>query len=147
MKIINYRSNHLFLVKKLLDSEEKDPNTNQAYDLELFSKNNGTYFKQYLAIENKEIVGVIVFSSRLYSAEINYIYVKETMRGKGVAKQLTTYVEEKARKVRCEGITVNTAEDNLQARKFYKKMGYKQNGKVFDYFNHNKNQIFYHKKL
>lgn len=147
MKILKYKSTNYLAVRKLLSSEEIDPHTGMAYDMELFNKNNGTHFKQYLAFQEKELIGVIVFSTRLYMTEINYVFVKDSYRGLGIAQKLMSKVEQVAIRLKSEGIIINTAQDNLPARKFYEKLGYKQTGEVFDYFNHGKNQIFYHKKL
>ena len=149
MKICKYNQKQLNNIIELLKPEQQDPMTGASYNIELFSPENGNFYKQFLAInESGKVIGCIVISLRLYTAEINFIYVDKEERGKGIAPQLVDYVEKYAKQdLNAEGIVVNAGEDNIIAHKFYKKIGFKEVGKVHDYFTHGIWQIFFHKKL
>ena len=131
-------------VKLLLKDEDVDPSTNESYNIELFEN---SYFKSFLCLDGKDVVGSISLSVRLYVLEINHIFVAKNYRGKGVARSLIEKAFEYGLERKCESVIVNTSEDNVVARKMYEKLGFEEKGKVFDYFNHGKNQVFYMKKL
>ena len=143
MEIISFNKSYIDNVKELLSVEEIDPSTLQSYNLELFEND---YFQSFICLNEGEVVASISLSIRLYVLEINHIFVKNDYRGKGIAKKLINKAFEFAKENDCESVLVNTAESNEAAKKLYEKLGFKQAGKVFDYFNNNQKQVFYIKK-
>ena len=56
--------------------------------------------------------------------EIEYLFVKEDLRGQGIGSQLLQQAESEAKKRNCRYVFVNTYQ--FQAPAFYQKQGYKE---------------------
>lgn len=63
--------------------------------------------------------------------EIEYLFVKENLRGKGIGSQLLQQAESEAKKRNCRYAFVNTYQ--FQAPAFYRKYGYKEVFTLKDY--------------
>ncbi|MDO8661432.1 MAG: GNAT family N-acetyltransferase [Candidatus Woesearchaeota archaeon] len=147
MKISKYQPQMYPKIRELLKNDDKDPRTGLAWDMELFRPEVSKFYTKFVAIETNKVVGVIVMSMRLYTAEINFVYVHQEYRGKGIAQKLAKATEQSARAQHAEGITINCGQENESAQKFNRKIGLKEVGRVKNYFSNNNTQIFYWKKL
>lgn len=91
----------------------------------------------FVAEENGKLIGFVTFSVRnviRYSrqiAELDEIFVLSEYREKNIGKQLMEKVEEKAKKLDCFRIYIESAYDKESAHKFYEAIGYKNNGYHF----------------
>lgn len=63
--------------------------------------------------------------------EIEYLFVKEDLRGQGIGSQLLQQAESEAKKRNCRYVFVNTYQ--FQAPNFYQKQGYKEVFTLKDY--------------
>ena len=63
--------------------------------------------------------------------EIEYLFVKEDLRGQGIGSQLLQQAESEAKKRNCRYVFVNTYQ--FQAPAFYQKQGYKEVFSLKDY--------------
>lgn len=63
--------------------------------------------------------------------EIEYLFVKEDLRGQGIGSQLLQQAESEAKKRNCRYVFVNTYQ--FQAPAFYQKQGYKEVFTLKDY--------------
>ncbi len=63
--------------------------------------------------------------------EIEYLFVKEDLRGQGIGSQLLQQAESEAKKRNCRYVFVNTYQ--FQAPTFYQKQGYKEVFTLKDY--------------
>lgn len=63
--------------------------------------------------------------------EIEYLFVKEELRGQGIGSQLLQQVESEAKKRNCRYVFVNTYQ--FQAPAFYQKYGYQEVFTLKDY--------------
>ena len=63
--------------------------------------------------------------------EIEYLFVKEDLRGQGIGSQLLQQAESEAKKRNCRYVFVNTYQ--FQAPAFYQKQGYKEIFTLKDY--------------
>ena len=63
--------------------------------------------------------------------EIEYLFVKEDLRGQGIGSQLLQQAESEAKKRNCRYVFVNTYQ--FQAPAFYEKQGYKEIFTLKDY--------------
>ena len=63
--------------------------------------------------------------------EIEYLFVKEDLRGQGIGSQLLQQAESEAKKRNCRYVFVNTYQ--FQAPAFYQKHGYKEVFTLKDY--------------
>lgn len=76
---------------------------------------------------------------------INWLWVKEELRGQGYGTQLMAASESKAKSEGCRTIFVDTC--SYQAPGFYIKLGYQQYGKLDDYPASGITAYYYQKKL
>lgn len=155
MKIIEYEDKYLDDVKDLLVeleeyiiSIDKD-NLDRIHleyrdkmavlDLEKINNNNG---KCYLAVENDEVVGLIMGYVRTYdecdyldykcprSGEVSELIVSKNVRSKSIGKQLMLQLEEHFKKIGCEYIFIDVFAYNKNAIKFYEKLGFHTRGLI-----------------
>jgi len=86
------------------------------------------------AEKDKELIGmaVFVFNSNTaikHIAEIFAVYVIPEFRGKGVSKKLFDFIVKESKKKKIIKIKLNVFENNISAKKFYLKQGFKIVGK------------------
>ena len=82
--------------------------------------------------ENNRIVGGIVADGLGDTLEVEFLYVDEECRGKGIGRRLLEHVEKLARQAGMKRILLNTY--SFQAPEFYKKMGYMEILKISPVF-------------
>ncbi|MGG6229700.1 GNAT family N-acetyltransferase [Tenacibaculum sp. SDUM215027] len=93
----------------------------------------------YFIVYKEEIVGVlrILWDKKLpgfenkKSLKLHRIYLHKNTQGKGVGKQLLAWLEEEAIKKQYEMIWLDTMDEQPQAFKFYKKLGYQYHSHCF----------------
>lgn len=91
----------------------------RAYN-RMFLRDAGSYC--FHIEENGTIVAGIVAGGACDTLEIEFLFVDETRRGRGLGKRLIAHVEEAARRDGLRRALVNTY--SFQAPEFYKKLGY-----------------------
>ena len=64
-------------------------------------------------------------------AWLTALVVDESARGTGVGRALVTAVEEFARRMNCEKLSVTTHEDRTDAQAFYLRLGFDRTGRRF----------------
>ena len=149
MKIIEYKEKYLEDVKNLLVELEEyivsvdEDNLDRVHpeyrdkmasiDLEEVSKNKG---KCFLAIENEEVLGLIMGYVRTYdkydyldykcpkSGEISELIVSKNIRGKGIGKKLIKKLEGYFKSIGCEYVFVDIFAYNKNAIRFYENENY-----------------------
>jgi N-acetylglutamate synthase-like GNAT family acetyltransferase len=104
--------------------------------------------KYYVQIDGK-VVGGAGFSERGDTSGVfvlNWIAVNPDYKNKGVGKYLYQVVEQRVKDSGAKMIILNagSGEDN---RFFYTKMGLKEVGRIPQYYNENKDLIWYQKML
>ena len=85
----------------------------------------------YVEDEHGEIMAGLVAETFGNWLEIEYLFVKEDLRGQGIGSQLLHQAESEAKKRNCRFAFVNTYQ--FQAPAFYKKQGYKKVFTLKDY--------------
>ena len=78
----------------------------------------------YIEDEHGEIMAGLVAETFGNWLEIEYLFVKEDIRGQGIGSQLLHQAESEAKKRNCRFAFVNTYQ--FQAPVFYQKQGYKE---------------------
>ena len=78
----------------------------------------------YVEDEHGEIMAGLVAETFGNWLEIEYLFVKEDLRGQGIGSQLLQRAESEAKKRNCRFAFVNTYQ--FQAPAFYQKHGYKE---------------------
>ena len=78
----------------------------------------------YVEDEHGEIMAGLVAETFGNWLEIEYLFVKEDIRGQGIGSQLLQQAESEAKKRNCRFAFVNTYQ--FQAPGFYQKQGYKE---------------------
>jgi putative acetyltransferase len=71
-----------------------------------------------------------------YYGEIKRMYVRPQSRGKGVARQLIEFLEQKASEQGCHTFMLETGPDNPEALQLYQRLGYQLRGAFGDYPDH-----------
>lgn len=85
----------------------------------------------YVEDENGQLMAGLVAETFGNWLEIEYLFVKENLRGQGIGSQLLQKAESEAKKRNCRYVFVNTYQ--FQAPAFYKKHGYKEVFTLKDY--------------
>ena len=85
----------------------------------------------YVEDEHGEIMAGLVAETFGNWLEIEYLFVKEDLRGQGIGSQLLHRAESEAKKRNCRFAFVNTYQ--FQAPAFYQKHGYKKVFTLKDY--------------
>ena len=85
----------------------------------------------YIEDEHGEIMAGLVAETFGNWLEIEYLFVKEDLRGQGIGSQLLHQVESEAKKRNCRSVFVNTYQ--FQAPSFYQNHGYKEVFTLRDY--------------
>ena len=85
----------------------------------------------YVEDEHCEIMAGLVAETFGNWLEIEYLFVKEDLRGQGIGSQLLQQAESEAKKRNCRFAFVNTYQ--FQAPAFYQKHGYKEVFTLKDY--------------
>lgn len=93
--------------------------------------------------EGGEILGGITGTIFWYNLHIDFLWVDESLRGKGYGKKLLNHIEKIARENRCQLIQLDTF--SFQAPVFYQKNGYEIVGVIEGHPN-KENQQYYLKK-
>ena len=78
----------------------------------------------YVEDDSGELMAGIVAETFGNWLEIEYLFVKEDLRGQGIGSQLLQQAESEAKKRNCRSVFVNTYQ--FQAPTFYQKRGYKE---------------------
>ena len=85
----------------------------------------------YVEDDSGELMAGLVAETFGNWLEIEYLFVKEDLRGQGIGSQLLQQAESEAKKRNCRSVFVNTYQ--FQAPAFYKKHGYKEVFTLKDY--------------
>ena len=85
----------------------------------------------YVEDEHGEIMAGLVAETFGNWLEIEYLFVKDDLRGQGIGSQLLQRAESEAKKRNCRFAFVNTYQ--FQAPAFYQKYGYKEVFTLKDY--------------
>ena len=85
----------------------------------------------YVEDDSGELLAGLVAETFGNWLEIEYLFVKEELRGQGIGSQLLQQVESEAKKRNCRFAFVNTYQ--FQAPAFYQKYGYKKVFTMKDY--------------
>lgn len=95
--------------------------------------------------KEEKILGGITGTIFWYNLHIEFLWVDESLRGKGYGKQLLDNIEETARENRCKLIQLDTF--SFQAPNFYQKYGYEVVGVIKGHPNKDNQQYYLSKKL
>ena len=85
----------------------------------------------YVEDNSGEVLAGLVAETFGNWLEIEYLFVKEDLRGQGIGSQLLQRAESEAKKRNCRYVFVNTYQ--FQAPAFYQKHGYKEVFTLKDY--------------
>ncbi len=103
----------------------------------------------YIYTNRKEIDAVLNTKIVFDTAEIDFLFVKESQRGKGIAQKLLQQFEETCQKQqhKVEHILLEVGENNVPAVKLYKKWGFEQISVRTNYYKGIKNALIMEKRL
>lgn len=95
--------------------------------------------------EGEKILGGITGTIFWYHLHIDFLWIDESLRGKGYGKELLNRIEKIAREHRCNLIQLDTF--SFQAPNFYQKYGYEIVGIIEEHPNKGSQQYYLKKKL
>ncbi len=94
----------------------------------------------YAENENKEKVGFAQLYPSFSSVSVqkiwilNDLYVNESFRGLGIAKNLLSKIHHYAIETKAKGVSLETAHDNYKAKNLYQSLGYIEEKSFQSYF-------------
>ena len=94
----------------------------------------------FVAYEEENPVGFVQLYPSFSSVSmkrlwiLNDLYVKETVRGKGLGEKLINTAIAYAAETGAKGLLLETAEDNYGAQRLYEKMGFTKESNYFYYY-------------
>lgn len=94
---------------------------------------NDPFSKFIVYLEDTKIIGFLSYSVIYERAEINYIFVLESYRGKKIASKMLKYMISSCKI--CDNITLEVRESNTIAISLYKKFGFKEVAIRENYYN------------
>lgn len=94
---------------------------------------NDPFSKFIVYLEDTKIIGFLSYSVIYERAEINYIFVLESYRGKKIASKMLNYMISSCKI--CDNITLEVRESNSIAISLYKKFGFKEVAIRDNYYN------------
>lgn len=92
------------------------------YDLSSYS--NNVYARYIFYIEENKIVGYLIYEDIYDRFEIDYIYVEDNYRKKGVASKMLDALIHNANEKKVLNITLEVKKDNHNAIALYLKFGF-----------------------
>lgn len=95
--------------------------------------------------EDNQLVGGITGTIFWYGMHIDFLWVDESLRGRGYGKELLKKIEENAMENRCKVIQLDTF--SFQAPKFYQKFGYEVVGTIDEFPTKEFQQVYLQKRL
>jgi ribosomal protein S18 acetylase RimI-like enzyme len=78
-----------------------------------------------VGLNDGKVVATVMFGYDGHRAWVNYLGVDPAYRKKGYGRQMMDAVERKVRPLDCPKINLQVRKDNLEAVKFYEKIGFK----------------------
>lgn len=94
---------------------------------------NDPFSKFIVYLEDTKIIGFLSYSVIYERAEINYIFVLESYRGKKIASKMLNHMISSCKI--CDNITLEVRESNSIAISLYKKFGFKEVAIRENYYN------------
>ena len=120
-KLIKFNSSDEIYFRALGWSENQiisQFNKSVNYSIGIFNNNNLIAF----------LLGDLIYVEKVSEYEILFLYVKTTLRNRGLASELINNILTKTKKLKLKKIFLEVSEDNYAALKLYKK----NNFKLFD---------------
>jgi ribosomal protein S18 acetylase RimI-like enzyme len=99
------------------------PQNDPKKDIERKLKANPDLF--LVGLIDDKLVATVMYGYDGHRAWVNYLGVDPAQQKKGMGRQMMDAVEKKVRPLGCPKINLQVRKDNLDALKFYEKIGYK----------------------
>lgn len=84
---------------------------------------NHVYNKTYIVLDNNKIIGFIIFAIIYDRCELIDLYINESYRNKGLAKNLLNIMLDNSKE--CNNISLEVRVDNISAYNLYLNFGFK----------------------
>lgn len=127
----------LFDLYRLFYKQSSDLNGAREFLEERFQKNESVIF---IAYDDGKPVGFTQLFPSFSSVSmqkswvLNDLYVKETARRKGVAKDLINKAIGLAEETKAKGILLETGQENVNAQKLYETIGFTKDSSYYYYY-------------
>ena len=92
-----------------------------------------------------EVVGGAIGQSQFKWMKVEYVAVRDDLRGRGIGRRLMEETEAEARRRGCSYMFLDTM--SYQAPEFYRKLGYRVAGEIEDWDSHGNGKYFFVKTL
>jgi ribosomal protein S18 acetylase RimI-like enzyme len=124
MKIVTYKPEYESAVIALWQRCNLiRPQNNPKKDIERKLKNSPELF--LVGLIDGKVVATVMYGYDGHRGWVNYLGVDPAQQKKGLGRQMMDAVEKKVRPLGCPKINLQVRKDNLNALKFYDKIGYK----------------------
>lgn len=89
-----------------------------------FSLDDDVFNRNFVYLDDDNIIGFVSYSVIYERAEIEFICVSESYRGRGISDKLMDFLYSDV--LGCDNISLEVRSDNLRAINFYLKHGFKK---------------------
>ncbi|MCB9370197.1 GNAT family N-acetyltransferase [Candidatus Woesearchaeota archaeon] len=108
-------------------------------------KQRGTNIKDYILIEDKEIIGFSGFNKEETETKdifwLNWTAIKKGHEQKGYGKILLKHILKELKKRKGRKLYVSTSSKNTNANEFYKSIGFNKEAQLKDYYKKGEDSI------
>lgn len=101
------------------------------------------HFEPFLFLEGEEIAGWAVLEVSADRLLIDWIYVRERFRRRGIGSALVKRAVERGVELGLRGVSVNTGSNTYWARRLYEKNAFREVGTVKEFFSFDPAHVFY----
>ena len=143
----------MYLVKKISRKEsqechEIDLMTIKLWNLKQWEKElRKNYVYAFACFRNYQVVGICVFQKIFCNAELTYLSIHPTYRGRGLGKKLLKETLKICESFDIEKIQLEVSDKNLDALNFYNAFGFETIGIRKKYYKDGSNALLQEKKL
>ncbi|MFD2178252.1 GNAT family N-acetyltransferase [Veronia pacifica] len=114
---------------------------NEPHFFEIHERSIGCFISN----EKNEMLGGLTGRLMSKCLHINYLWLPDMLRGKGIGRELILTVESEAKHLNIHNIYLDTY--SFQAPGFYERLGFREVGRYTDFPKQGVDKIFYQKSL
>lgn len=117
-----------------------------AYPQPTLSKLDDPHYEKFV-YEEESVRGIIILHVPYLTLEIFHLRVDKGFRGQGIGTDLLEFALDLCQEKNLDGVRVYTDSENEEARRFYRRRGFENAGKVENFDVEGEPSIFFYKSV